>query len=724
MNSIFSALHDKLQWPSAQEIFKPSGAGPEVYAGLVRQKLEEPIQRRTDGREVRFGVLTGNPSSDETEPPIAIVCSVPKALSNTTLGEIHRLSWNFCRSPLLIVVEPHQIRVWSCYEVPKFDHDSFSLEPVEHAGLKSMSDIDTFLEGLHWIYLASGHFLSTHKDRFPYNQRADKRLLSNLKFVRRKLAHDIPENVVHDLLARLIFIQFLFQRKDSTGNPALNDSQLTNLNAKGILLGLYSSLSEILINKRDTYALFEWLDDRFNGDMFPDDWEQEKLLVTQTHLNVLSQFIKGDMQMEDGQLCLWPLYSFDALPLEFISSIYEEFVKGQTDNVDNRDNRDEAGSAPDDEDILDGGGGEHYTPLYLVDFMLDKVLPWNGVGYELKILDPACGSGAFLVKVFQRLVHRWRKANAGKEPTASFLRSLIEQYLFGIDIEPRAIAVASFSLYLAMCDEIDPRHYWTQVRFPKLRGITLQAVDFFSEDVHGISTTQDLAKYDLVIGNAPWGEKTVTPAALKWATNYCWKIADKQIGTLFLPKAAALTKKDGRVCMIQPASTLLFNRSPTSTEMRSKFFATYKVEEVANLSALRFSLGFASSTSPSCIITFCSFQPDGEPFAYWCPKETVASKYHYRIIIDSQDLNFIYPNEAQHDPYVWSALTWGGRRDLGLIKRLRTVSKSLASAVKDGAWKCTRGFQRGKDQAKLYADRLGLRVLVVSRVWGLTNPTT
>ena len=222
--------------------------------------------------------------------------------------------------------------------------------------------------------------------------------------------------------------------------------------------------------------------------------------------------------MKNGQYLLWPHYSFDTIPLEFISSIYEEFVtkrKGQ------------AGQK---------GIGEHYTKPFLVDFILDKVLPWSGEDYNIKILDPCCGSAVFLVKAFQRLVYRWRNATTGKEPSAAFLRKLLEEHLFGVDREPKAIRVASFSLYLAMCDEIDPRYYWSEVRFPHLRQVTLRNSDFFSENLKGIRSKEDEGSYDLIIGNAPWGEESLTDLAQQWAEQNGWRAADKQVGTLFLAK--------------------------------------------------------------------------------------------------------------------------------------------------------------------------------------------
>jgi type I restriction-modification system DNA methylase subunit len=101
-------------------------------------------------------------------------------------------------------------------------------------------------------------------------------------------------------------------------------------------------------------------------------------------------------------------------------------------------------------------------------------------------------------------------------------------------------------------------------------------------------------RYDLVIGNAPWGERLLTNAAKNWASDeaHPWPVANKDIGTLFLPKAALLTKPEGKIAIIQSASSLLFNQSRPAREFRKNFFTTFRIEEVVNLSA------FDSESSP------------------------------------------------------------------------------------------------------------------------------
>ena len=169
-----------------------------------------------------------------------------------------------------------------------------------------------------------------------------------------------------------------------------------------------------------------------------------------------SKFVAGGIDIATGQRSLWPLYgpsqkicnvgqvanlpktrqignlphvgmlhiycdgpySFDAPPLEFTSSVYQEFLN-------------------DDQYKLSA----YYTPPHLVDFVLDGVLSWGGDEWDLRILDPCCGSGIFLVKAFQRLVQRWKNANPDVEPRVDDLRGFLERNLFGVDDSEDAIRV-------------------------------------------------------------------------------------------------------------------------------------------------------------------------------------------------------------------------------------------------------------------------------------------
>jgi type I restriction-modification system DNA methylase subunit len=105
-------------------------------------------------------------------------------------------------------------------------------------------------------------------------------------------------------------------------------------------------------------------------------------------LSPLADFLSG--VLDKNQFVFWRLYSFNHLPIELISSIYEMFL--EADNIT----------------------GVAYTPSYLVSFMIDECMPINQPKENFKILDPACGSGIFLVSAYKRIIDWWRVANYEK----------------------------------------------------------------------------------------------------------------------------------------------------------------------------------------------------------------------------------------------------------------------------------------------------------------------
>jgi hypothetical protein len=116
--SLLEQVHRHLGWPSPPEVLEPPGAGARVQAELAKRKLGSAIGRMEEKLAVEVGVLFRDPHARATETPIAIVCEFQRPVNPGTLREVHRLAWNFCRTPLLITLEPHLVRAWSCCEPP------------------------------------------------------------------------------------------------------------------------------------------------------------------------------------------------------------------------------------------------------------------------------------------------------------------------------------------------------------------------------------------------------------------------------------------------------------------------------------------------------------------------------------------------------------------------------------------------------------------------------
>jgi hypothetical protein len=675
--------HSWLGWPKPEDILLPSGSGPKVYRDFAKRKIEAALKREMPTLVVRTGVLVANPQSPDSTAPLAIVCEFPNGASDPLLDEAHRLAWSFSRTALLVTLEPHRLIAWSCHMDPGQSTDQrqvCKLPTPDGFSLTGSPEQRSVRDLLHWVSLITGHFQRRSPEKFPAKGRADELLLKNLKHVRGKLVDEmnLPREYCHDLLARIIFTQFLFHRRDSDGNPFFSASLLERLHGD-VLRKKHETLESILRDKDEIYSLFRWLDERFNGDLFPGKfdsteeerekaWQTERDAVHPEHLQLLAELVSGTIDTKDRQLRLWPEYSFDVIPLEFISSIYEEFL-----NEDKYKNR------------------AFYTPSHLVDYLLDAVLPWEGDEWYLRILDPSCGSGIFLVKAFQRLIHRWRCAN-GREPLVSDLKPILANNLVGIDINPEAIRVASFSLYLAMADAIEPKHYVTREKvFPRLRGFHLIANDYFDETTAGYRTKEDSKSFDLAVGNAPWGEssvkKTSRPAlggdggqeedgdgvetkAQRWAKEHEWPVVNYDIGPLFVAKTLELVSNGGHAALVQPALLWLYHRGGTAFRLRQRLFGNVRVNEITNLIAVRHEL-FPSVIGPACILVMNKRLASADtPIFYYVPKPLKKVSPSDLITIESCDVSEISHAEAASDPLVWSILALGSRRDWSIVRKL------------------------------------------------------
>jgi type I restriction-modification system DNA methylase subunit len=205
----------------------------------------------------------------------------------------------------------------------------------------------------------------------------------------------------------------------------------------------------VLENKEFTYALFDQLSEDFNGDMFPSD-PDERQAVNANHLELLKGFLRGDIDTQQS-LFFWA-YRFGIIPIELISSIYEEFYL--TSNED------------------EGNHGTHYTPSSLVRFVLSKVLTPECLDENPRILDPCCGSGIFLVEAFRRIV-RYRFHKQNQMPDSTELKTILRDQLAGIEINEEAVRVSAFSLYLALLHFQKPPAIWEQIqngqRLPSLK---------------------------------------------------------------------------------------------------------------------------------------------------------------------------------------------------------------------------------------------------------------
>ncbi len=234
--SLLDLAQEHLGWPRREDIFSPKGAGPKVIAEAANSRIGSQIRQLPDGADAKVGILAANPFGNATEAPLALVCQFKRPVRIDTLLQAQRLAWNSSWSPHLIIVEPQLIRSFTCCRPPGDKQVSdYEVTRIEERHL-SLSDQAAL--ALHWVNLISGDYVRENADRFSREGRVDEMLLANLSFVRERLMDEdlkLDEDVCHDLLARVIFIQFLIDRKDSGGNAAFDASHLRKICGHGTL---------------------------------------------------------------------------------------------------------------------------------------------------------------------------------------------------------------------------------------------------------------------------------------------------------------------------------------------------------------------------------------------------------------------------------------------------------------------------------------------------------
>lgn len=610
-----------------------------------------------------------------------IYFSAIKKYDATKVAELHRLSWNLGEAPLLFVVTPDEVLIYNNYEAPQA-LEAGNLDPT--AGIiETLSLTDGLasqrlaLQKYHRSLLESGEYWRQNETRFDIQGRVDTTLMSNLRIMRKTLISQISKrcnesketitSIVHSLLSRSIFIKYLEERKDSNGATVF---------PQGFYSGFLESAkcyTDVLNSKDATYCLFNSLKEKFNGDTLQVA-EIETEIITQKDLDELRTFILGDSELESKQLALWPFYSFDIIPIQLISSIYELFFHL---------------SDEDDEK------GTYYTPLHLVNLVMDEVYPWEGEYKDTSFFDPSCGSGIFLVEAYRRLVCRWMSQNDVHTITCDQLNLLLKNSIFGVDINEEAIRVASFSLSLAMCDFLDPRSIWGKLSFPRLLENNLIASDFFDKD-----KSFNNKRYDVIIGNPPW-QSNITGKTKEYLKKANRVIGDKQIAQAFSIKCSELCKQNGIICLLMPSKGLLFNRSEKSRAYRENLFSDNNVLAMINLSVYRKFL-FDHASGPAAAIIYTPKKEEiSQPIIYCTPKPTYTIEDVRKFSIDPTDICRI-PRDIIDDDRIWKIAMWGAPRDLELIAKMQSTFAPMVSFIEENHMATAEGFKRGNRKTQCH----------------------
>lgn len=646
-----------------------------INSELAKEKVTTYLRYRSLLKEtdVYTDLIYEVPSpTDEIPGTPCIYFKFTDTPTNEIVNQLRTKIWNHGRIPTLWIVTPDAVRIYNSFARPQPDDVKNSRNHL----LGELSSIEQKLknvEEFHKSKFDTGEFWRTGQGRkVNPDQRVDSALLRDLTTTERLLVDKkLDSTTAHALLGRAIFVKYLEDRKII--KPAsFHTYKCTEF--KG-LLG----------DKEKTYSFFEWLRNTFNGDLFPLT-PREKKDVQSDHLDILYRFLSGhDMKaFPTTQPRLWP-YSFNIIPIELISSIYEMFAHAKDPK------KAEAMSI-------------HYTRFNLVELVLS--LGMKNIQSKARILDPACGSGVFLVEAFRRLV--WLKEKeCGCALNREELHEILQKQIFGMDKDPDAVYVAAFSLYLALL-ELDPDPQPPDaLRFPPLldnnqqdkQPANLYIQDFFNIE-HDFNHNFPFSNggFDLISGNPPWTalkkpknseDQEITDR--QWDLEYCRKenIPDNKPDQAFMWRARNFlnpSNPDACVAFIV-SSRLFYQMSTTAQPWREKFLATNTVDKVVNLSDLsseNILFGRESSAGlPASVVIFSPKQPHVHgSVIYVTPKWYPGIRKRDEILIAGDDIQTLPQNLLKENPLLWKTAFWGTPRDFRLIQRLCSF-KSLEQVLSD-----------------------------------------
>ncbi len=484
----------------------------------------------------------------------------------------------------------------------------------------------------------------------------------------------------------------------------------------------YGRLRE-LIKGADAYKrlvqLFRQADDRYNSGLFhfkAQEGAAEPLDRFTLRLNIddkpLRQVFASLYYPESP-------YEFSVLPADILGQVYEQFL-GKVIRLRGRS------AVVEEKPEVKKAGGVFYTPTFVVRHIIDKVLApllegktpstLAGAGKngqsdrKLRILDPACGSGSFLIEVYQHLLDWYRdwyvtngveKHSKGKNATLykagngewrltiAEKRRILLAHIYGVDIDPQAVEVTKLSLLLKVLENEKADVIAAQMNFFHLRalpdlggnikcGNSLVEHDFFTvaqttlfAEIDPIKTNafnwqrEFPFKFDAVVGNPPYGADYSDSEKAYFQSKFAYRKGKPETYLFFIEQGLSLLKVDGVLGYIVPNAWLT---NFYGLQMRTRLLETASIREISDLEPVKV---FKKATVDTCIVIVQSSPPKRGSKTY------INRVTHERVIAHEFSLNqsaWLADPERIYNVYA-------DERDLGIMLTMERSGRRLENVL-------------------------------------------
>ncbi len=396
--------------------------------------------------------------------------------------------------------------------------------------------------------------------------------------------------------------------------------------------------------------LYELADQRYNSGLFYFNVEKDRpgepdtltpnIKIDDKHLK---EIIKNLYYPESP-------YEFSVLPADILGHIYEQFLgkvirltKGHRAVVEEKPEVRKA-------------GGVYYTPTYIVDYIVKNTVgklvegkkpgPRGGAS-KLRILDPACGSGSFLLGAYKYLLEWHLEKYVNDDPkkwarrknpaifqdrrgewrlTTTERKRILLNNIYGVDIDPQAVEVTKLSLLLKVLEDESSETLDKQLAFLHERALPdlgnnikcgnsligpdfydNQQVDMFDEEeMYRINAFDWKAEFpeimksggfDAVIGNPPYGAQFSNGCLSYLRSQFETFVGRGESYVLFIEKGANLMKSVGMFGYIVPDTYLNLG---FTQNLRNFLLQNTKLREIVSLPGSV----FAESTVDTTLLHF------------------------------------------------------------------------------------------------------------------------
>jgi len=354
--------------------------------------------------------------------------------------------------------------------------------------------------------------------------------------------HAQIDNAIQLLFDRLIFIRSMEDRKVEAQPPQL--LQIANQATPRLGYKVKDEKSEKRFNQ-DLQRLFKDFRENYNSNLFKLSLVDEIEFKT-----TIAHIIKGLY----GSNTDFVKYDFEVISADILGAVYEQYLSFKAQDPSGKHTL---------KSIKRKSQGIYYTPLFIVKYIvqqtLGEALKHHPNPLKIRVLDPACGSGSFLIEAFDFLYDYFKTAIPNEQERR---QHILTENLYGVDLDEQATEVTRLNLLLRASYE---RH-----RLPELPHIKVgNSLVTDNKDIPDNFDWQfafkdifDEGGFDVIIGNPPYVRQETLGDDFKNHVRDTYP--DVYAGTAdlyvyFIQRGLSLLKSDGYLGYILPNKWLCAN---------------------------------------------------------------------------------------------------------------------------------------------------------------------